>query len=169
MAQWARTRRSDVAQVSADAPVAGRSAPPVLRLQRAIGNRALGRLLARAPATPDQGTVQIGKLPAIKIVGGNAGQWAAKKNPDTLEITSEKGTHSAELERLANGKTRIPSLKVTTPATDQRGQHLDFGSMEIEFVNARITGYTLDGKLETWRAVDFEAVHRTTISRKTGI
>jgi hypothetical protein len=36
-------------------------------------------------------------------------------------------------------------------------------------VDARITGYTFVGKLETWRAVDFEAVHRTTISRKSGI
>ena len=55
------------------------------------------------------------------------------------------------------------------PRTDQSGQHLDFGSVEIEFVNARITGYARDGKVETWRAVDFDTVHRTTISRKTGI
>lgn len=146
-----------------------RSADPVLRLQRAIGNRATGQVLARAPATKDQGTVQIGKLPTIKIVGGNAGEWAAKKNPDTLEITSEKGKHSAELEGLSKERSKIPSLKATAPMVDQSGRHLDFGSVEIEFVNARITSYTVDGKLETWRAVDFEAVHRTTISRKSGI
>src|SRR5439155_208244 len=82
----------------------------------------------RTPATKDQGTVQIGKLPAIKIVGGNAGEWAAKKAPDTLEITSEKGKHSAELERLSKGGSKIPSLKVTTPMVDQSGQHLDYGA-----------------------------------------
>lgn len=169
MAPRAQNRSSDRARASADAPVARRSADPVLRLQRMIGNRATGRVLARAPATKDQGTVQIGKLPAIKIVGGNAGEWAAKKNPDTLEITSEKGKHSPELERLSNDRSTVPSLKVTTPMVDQSGQHLDFGSVEIEFVNARIAGYTVDGKLETWRAVDFEAVHRTTISHKSGI
>jgi hypothetical protein len=165
----ARNRSSEVAAPRADAPVARRRANPVLRLQRTIGNRAIGQVLARAPATQDQGTVHVGKLPAIKIVGGNAGEWAAKQNPDTLEITSEKGRHSAELERLSQDRKQIPSLKVTAPMVDQSGQHLDFGSVEIEFVNARITGYTVDGKLETWRAIDFEAAHRTTISRKSGI
>ena len=53
------------------APVARASANPVLRLQRQIGNRATGQVIARAPATKDYGTVQVGKLPAIKIVGGN--------------------------------------------------------------------------------------------------
>jgi hypothetical protein len=52
---------------------------------------------------------------------------------------------------------------------DRGGRHLDFGSVEIEFVNARIAGYAVDGKLETWRAVDFEAVHITTISHKSGV
>jgi hypothetical protein len=165
----ARIRSTDVAPASIDARVAWRSVHPVLGLQRTIGNRATGHVLAREPATKDQGTVQIGKLPPIKIVGGNAGEWAAKKNPETLEIVSEKGKHSAELERLSKDRSRVPSLKVTAPMVDQSGQHLDFGSVEIEFVNARITGYAVDGKLETWRAVDFEAVHRTTTSRKSGI
>ncbi|MEA2147221.1 MAG: hypothetical protein QOG59_2808 [Solirubrobacteraceae bacterium] len=169
MAPRARNRSSDRSSASADAPAARRSANPVLRLQRAIGNRATGQVLARAPATQDQGTVQIGKLPAIKIVAGNAGEWAAKKNPDTLEITSEKGKHSPELERLSKERSTIPSLVVTISVADQSAQHLDFGSVQIEFVNARIAGYTADGKLETWRAVDFEAVHRTTVSRKSGI
>ena len=108
-------------------------------------------------------------MPGIKIVDGNAGDWAAKKDPPALEITSEKGKHSAQLQQLSKDRSRVPSLKVTTPAVDQSGQHLDYGSVEIEFVNARITGYTDDGKLETWRAVDFREVHRTTIARKTGI
>jgi hypothetical protein len=168
MAPRARNRSGDVAPASAEAVLARRSADPVLRLQGKIGNRATGQLLARTPATKDQGTVQIGKLPAIKIVGGNAGEWAAKKNPETLEIISEKGKHSAELEQLSKDRSKIPSLKVTAPMVDQNG-HVDYGSVEIEFVNARVTGYTVDGKLETWRAVDFEAAHRTTISRKSGI
>jgi hypothetical protein len=169
MAPRARNRSSDVAPPGADVARARRGADPVMRLQGKIGNRATGRLLARAPTTTAQGTVQIAKLPAIRIVGGNAGEWAAKKNPDTLEITSEKGKHSAKLERLSDDKTRVPSLKVTTPQVDQSGRHLDFGSVEIEIAGARITGYTVDGKLETWRAVDFEAVRRTTTSRKSGI
>src|SRR5438270_4655935 len=148
MAPWVRDRSRVVASARADAAVARRSADPVLRLQRRIGNRATGQVLARAPATTNQGTVQIGTLPAIKIVGGNAGEWAAKKNPDTLEVTSEKGKHSAELERLSSDKSKISSLKVTVPIPDQSGQHLDYGSVEIEFVNAHITGYTVDGKLE---------------------
>jgi hypothetical protein len=52
---------------------------------------------------------------------------------------------------------------------DQSGKHLDYGSIQIEFVNARIAGYSVDGKVESWRAVDFETAHRTTISHKTGI
>jgi hypothetical protein len=169
MAPRARNRSSDIAPASADAPLARRSAGPVLRLQGKIGNRATGRVLARTPATKDQGTVRIGKLPAIKIVGGNGGEWAAKKDPETLEISSEKGKHSHELEQRSKDGSKIPSLKVTVPMVDQSGQHLDYGSVEIEFVKARITGYTVDGKLETWLAVDFEAVHRTTISRKSGM
>ncbi|QEC49551.1 hypothetical protein FSW04_19565 [Baekduia soli] len=169
MAPRARSRSSDVARSGAAGPHARRPADPVLRLQRMAGNRATAQVLARQPATKDYGTVRIPKLPAIKITGGNAGDWAAKKNPDTLEVTSEKGRHSAELERLAKERTRIPSLRVTTPMVDQSGQHLDYGSVEIEFVNARITGYAVDGKTETWRAVDFEAVHRTTVSHKTGV
>jgi hypothetical protein len=150
-------------------PSARRGANPVLRLQRQIGNRATGRVLAREPATKDQGSVKIGKLPPIKITGGNAGDWAAKRDSDTLEVTSEKGRHSDGLERLAKDRTRIPSLTVTTPIVDQSGQNLDSGSVEIEFVNARIKGYTVDGKGETWSAVDFDAVHRKTISHKTGV
>jgi hypothetical protein len=169
MSRRARNRSGDRSPASGDAAFARRSADPVLALQRMIGNRATGQVLARAPASKDQGTVQIGKLPAIKIVAGNASEWAAKKNPDTLEITSEKGKHTPELERLSKERSAIPSLKVTISVADESGRQLDYGSVEIEFVNARIAGYSVDGKLETWRAVDFEAVHRTTISRKSGI
>jgi hypothetical protein len=169
MAPRARNRSSDVATARAELPFARRSAHPVLQLQGQIGNRATGQVLARSPATKDYGRVKIDKLPVIKIVDGNTDDWAAKKDPPTLEITSEKGTHSAKLEKLSKDKSRIPTLKVTTPMVDQSGKHLDYGSVEIDFSNARITGYTINGKLETWSAVDFDGVHRTTISHKTGI
>lgn len=168
MAPRARNRSSNVAPTGAIAPVAHSTAGPVLRLQGKVGNRATAQVLARAPAEKDLGTVKIDKLPSIKITGGNAGDWAAKKDRDTLEITSEKGKHSAQLERLSKDRTKIPSLIVTTPI-DQTGQHLDYGSVQIEFVNAHITGYAVDKNVETWSAVDFEAVHRTTISHKSGV
>jgi hypothetical protein len=163
-----RTRKgSDLAAASPDASVA--RAHPVLRLQREIGNRATGQLLARAPAAKDHGTVQISKLPAIKVLGGNGDEWAARKDPESVDITSKKGKHSAALERLSKAGNKIPSLKLTTPIVDQSGQHLDFGSVVMEFGNPRITGYAVDGNVETWRAVDFETAHRTTISHKTGV
>jgi hypothetical protein len=160
-------RTTDAAPAGADRPAARRSASPVLGLQRKIGNRATGEVLARKPATKDYGTVRIGKLPPIKIVGGNAGAWATDE-PTALEISSLKGRHSAELDRLSKAGNRIPMLKVTMPI-DQGGHHLDFGSIEVEFSHARIAGYELDGKLESWSAVDFDRIHRTTISHKTGI
>jgi len=151
----------------ADTALARRTASPALLLQRKIGNRATGQLLASAPAAKDHGTVHVGKLPAIKIVGGNAGDWT-KNQPSTLEITSTKGRHSAALERLSRDGSKIPTLKVTTPI-DQSGQHLDFGSVVIELGRVRIADYTVDGNLETWRAVNFETAQRTTISHRTGI
>jgi hypothetical protein len=162
-------KRSDGVNLPAGAEtaVARRGANPALALQRKIGNRAAAELLARAPAAKDHGTVHVGKLPAIKIVGGNAGDWT-KNQPNTLEITSTKGKHSAALERLSRDGSKVPALKVTTPI-DQSGQSLNFGSVELEFSHATIADYTVDGKLETWRAVDFNRVHRNTISHRAGI
>ena len=157
----------EIAPAGTDMPVRRRSTNPALLLHRKIGNRATGQLIARAPATKNHGTVQIGKLPAIKIVGGNAGDWT-KNQPNTLEITSTKGRHSAALERLSKDGSKIPTLKVTTPI-DQNGQHLDFGSVELEFSHATIADYTVEGKVETWRAVDFNRVHRNTVSHRVGI
>jgi hypothetical protein len=158
-----------IAPAGPDPAVGRRSVSQALLLQRKIGNRATGQLLARAPATKNHGTVKIGTLPAIKIMGGNADEWAAKGQPRTLEITSVKGKHSAALERLSKGASKLPTLKVTTPIVDQSGQHLDFGSVELEFAHVSIAGYAVEGKLETWSAVDFNAVRRMTISHKTGI
>src|SRR5262249_11489396 len=101
--------------------------------------------------------------------GGNADDWASGKDPYTVEITSKRGKHSAGLERMSREKGKIPMLKVTTPIVDQSGQHLNFGRAELEFSTPRIADYTVDGNVETWRAVDFTKAHRTTISHMTGI
>lgn len=170
MAPRERSRSSNAAQANASQAASARRSPdPVLRLQAKIGNRAAGQVLAREPETKREGTIRLGKLPEITIVGGNVKDWAAKKDVDTLEVISEKGKHSAELEKLSSGRSTIKTVKVTAPMVDPGGKHLDFGSVEIEFVDARIARYKVDGKLESWRVADFKSAHRTTISRKSGI
>jgi hypothetical protein len=135
---------------------------PVLALQQAVGNQAVSQLLARkASKSP---TVQIGKL-AIEVAAGNIAAWAAGEVPDALEVTSQKGRHSDELERLSKERTRIKSLTLTVAAAN-KGQVLDMGSLAIEFTNARIKGYEVDGKTESWRVADFDGVHRTKTTRK---
>jgi hypothetical protein len=135
---------------------------PVLELQQAVGNRAFGQMLARkASKNP---TIQIGKL-AIEVAGGNIAAWAGGEVPEALEVTSQKGRHSAELERLSKERTRIKSLTLTVAAANKSGE-LDLGSLAIEFTNARIKGYAVDGKTESWQVADFEGVHRTKTTRK---
>ena len=138
---------------------------PVLALQQTVGNRAVGQMLARKSSTNP--TVQIGKL-AIEVGGGNIAAWAAGEVPEALEVTSEKGRHSAELERLSKERTRIKSLTLTVAAANKSsGQVLDMGSLAIEFTSARIKRYGVDGKTESWQVADFDGVHRTKITRKT--
>jgi hypothetical protein len=136
---------------------------PVLALQQAVGNRAFGQMVARKSSKNP--TIQIGKL-AIRVAGGNIAAWAAGEVPEALEVTSEKGRHSAELERLSRESTRIKSLTLTVAAANKSGQELDMGSLAIEFTNARIKGYDLDGKTESWQVADFDGVHRTKTTRK---
>ena len=109
-------------------------------------------------------TIQIGKL-AIEVAGGNIAAWAAGEVPEAVEVTSEKGRHSPDLERLSKERTRIKSLTLTV-ATANKGQVLDMGSLAIEFTNARIKGYGVDGKTESWQVADFDGVHRTKTTRK---
>ena len=135
---------------------------PVLALQQAVGNRAVGQMLARKTSTNP--TIRIGKH-AIEVAGGNVAAWAANEVPETLDVTSQKGKHSAELERLSKERTRIKSLTLTVAAAN-KGQVLDMGSLAIEFTNARIKGYVVDGKTESWQVGDFDGVHRTKITRK---
>lgn len=112
-------------------------------------------------------TIQIGKL-AIEVAGGNIAAWAAGEVPEALEVTSQKGRHSAELERLSKERTRIKSLTLTVAAANKSGQELDLGSLAIEFTNARIKGYDVDGKTESWQVADFAGVHRTKTTRTVG-
>jgi hypothetical protein len=136
---------------------------PLLALQQAVGNRAIGQTLARKASKKP--TIQIGKL-AIEVAGGNIAAWAAGEVPEALEVTSEKGRHSAELERLSKDRTRIKSLTLTVAAVNKSGQVLDMGSLAIEFTNARIKSYDVDGKTESWQVGDFDGVHRTKITHK---
>lgn len=109
-------------------------------------------------------TVQIGKL-SIAVAGGNIAAWAANELPETLDVTSQKGKHSAELERYSKDRTRIKSLTLTVAAANEGGE-LDLGSFVIEFTNARIKGYAVDGKTESWQVGDFDGVHRTKTTHK---
>ena len=120
-------------------------------------------MLARKSSTSP--TIEIGKL-TIEVAGGNIASWAAGEVPEALEVTSRKGRHSAELERLSKERTRTKSLTLTVAAANKSGQELDMGSLAIEFTNARIKGYDVDGKTESWHVADFDGVHRTKKTRK---
>jgi hypothetical protein len=139
---------------------------PVLELQQAVGNQAVGQMLARKPSTNP--TIKIGKH-TIEVAGGNIAAWAANEVPETLDVTSQKGKHSSELERLAKDHTKIKSLTLTVAATNKSaGQHLDVGALAIEIANARIKSYAVDGKTEAWQIAGFDGVHRTKITHNVG-
>ena len=143
---------------------------PVLALQQAVGNRAVGRMIARKASSASQGpTVQIGKL-RIEVAGGNIAAWAAGGDvPDALSVTSQKGPHSTELGRMSKERTKVSSLTLTVAAANKSsGEDLDLGALAIEITNAHIKGYALDGTAESWQVADFDGVHRTKISHKVG-
>ena len=140
----------------------------VLALQQVVGNRAVGQALARKPAPPSQTpTITIGAS-SIQVTDGNITEWASGEVPDTLDVTSKKGKHSSELEKLSKERTRIKSLKLTTAPANKTGQHLDMGPLVIEIKNARIKKYEREGDTETWQVADFDGVHRTKTSLKVG-
>jgi hypothetical protein len=139
---------------------------PVLALQQAFGNRAVGQMLARKASSASQHpTVQVDKL-AIEVAGGNIAAWAAGEVPDALVVTSQKGRHSAELERMSKEHNRISSLTLTVAAANKSNPELDLGSLAIEFTNAHIKGYAIDGNAESWQVGDFDGVHRTKTTHK---
>lgn len=140
-------------------PPPRRSVNAVLALQRAIGNRATARALAREK---DQNrpsfehSVKIGKLGPIQITGGNIGDWAAKKDPDGLKVASVKGKHSDELKRLSDSKTRIDTVETASVVGEN-------SLVTITFKSCRIKRYSTDGEKEEW-TVEFESAKRQTLS-----
>lgn len=112
-----------------------------------------------------QPTVTIGKL-KVSVAGGNIGEWAKGEVPEALEVSSQKGRHSAELAKLAGERTRIASLVLTVAPANASGEQLDLGSLAIEIKNGRIKRYEVDGKTETWVVSGFDGVHRTKTTRK---
>ena len=159
-------RRREPGLTDAGPSLLHRGSNPVLALQRAIGNRAVVRVLARAPVRI--GSVQIGGVGEIKVKGGNLEEWAGKGTPDTVEVTSEKGKHSAKLEKLSTARTRT-DVKVTIAPANKAGEELSVGAGTLlEIKDARIQGYAVEDGVETWRVTDFETVKRTKITRKIG-
>ena len=69
---------------------------------------------------------------------------------------------------MSKDRTRIKSLTLTVEAAGKSGEALDLGSLSIEFTNARIKGYQIDGDTESWQVADFDGVHRTKISHTIG-
>jgi hypothetical protein len=141
-----------------------RDSHPILALQRAIGNHAVAQILARTPATT--GSVQIHGVGAIKVTGGNLEDWTGKEAPDTVEVTSHKGKHSAGLEKLSNAHTTT-DVKVTISPANKAGEELSVGGGTLlEIQDARIKHYTVADDVETWRIADFTNVHRTKTTHK---
>jgi hypothetical protein len=158
-------RRREPGRPQASVDRLRRSSNPVLALQRSIGNRAVGQVLAREPLRT--GTVQIGAMGEIKVKGSNFEEWAGTAVLDTVEVTSQKGKHSAKLEKLSNERTRN-DVKVTIAPANKAGEELSVGGGTLlEIKDARIKGYAVDADgVETWRVADFEKVARKKITHK---
>jgi hypothetical protein len=160
-------RRRDEDRASPEPP--RRRDEPVLDLQRSAGNAAVARMLARAPAAKGAtGSVHIGGVGDIKVHGGNLEEWAGKGAPDTVELASEQGKHSAKLEKLASARTRT-DVKVSISPSHKEGEHLNVGGgIVLEIAGARIRHYAVADGGETWQVADFENVKRTRITHTIG-
>jgi hypothetical protein len=157
-------RRRKPGRTEADSSLLRRSSNPVLALQRSIGNRAVAQVLARDPVRT--GTVQIGGVGQIKVKGGNLEEWAGTATLDRVEVTSQKGKHSAKLQKLANARTRT-DVKVTIAPPNKAGEQLSVGGGTLlEIKDAHIKDYAVEDGVETWRVDDFENLHRTKITHK---
>jgi hypothetical protein len=138
---------------------------PILALQRSAGNRAVAQLIARSPAT--KGVVQIAGVGKVNVKGGNLEEWTGKDSFDTVDVTSEKGKHSAKLEKLANEHTRTDVTVMIDPA-GKAGENLNVGGgTQLLIKGARIK-YTVENGVETWHVVDFTEVKRTKITHTIG-
>jgi len=162
-------RRREAGRTPASPSVADRNTDPVLELQRTAGNAAVARMLAREPAAKGTtGSVQIAGVGEIKVSGGNLEEWAGKGAPDAVEVASEKGRHSAKLEKLATGRTRT-DVKVMIAPPHKEGENLNVGGgFVLEIKDARIKRYAVEDGVETWQVADFEQVKRTKITHTIG-
>jgi hypothetical protein len=153
-------------------PLGAHSAPvglahdnPVLALQRTAGNRAVAQLIARSPST--KGVVEIAGVGKVKVKGGNLEEWTGKDSFDSVDVTSEKGKHSAKLEKLANEHGRTDVTVMIDPA-GKAGENLNVGGgTQLLIKGARIK-YTVENGVETWHVVDFTEVKRTKITHTIG-
>jgi hypothetical protein len=163
MHQRDHDRRSAPGQARSQPTLPRRSVHPVVALQRLIGNRGATQVLARKGGGSGKGTfensVKVGKLGPIEIKGGNLADWIAKKDPETLTVTSTKGKHSDELKRMSESKERIDTIEVQAILGEN-------SFVVITFSHARIKGYAAGAsdKTEEWTVVDFDAVHRAKTS-----
>jgi len=162
-------RRREEDWTPASPPLPERSTDPVLDLQRTAGNAAVARMLARAPAAKGTtGSVHIAGVGDIKVSGGNLEEWAGTGAPDAVEVESEKGKHSAKLEKLATARTK-GDVKVTISPPHKEGEHLNVGGgIVLDIKDARIKRYAAEDGAETWQVADFEAVKRTKITHTIG-
>ena len=171
MPEWATDRRrQEEARPPEPLPPQQAAADPVLALQRSIGNAAVTQLVARAPSADDTtGAVRISGVGEIKVHGGNLEEWAGTGAPDTVDVASATGKHSAKLKELAGARTKT-DVKVTISVPGNSGEHLNVGGgVMLEIQGARIKHYAADGGAETWQLADFENVKRTKTSRKVGV
>ena len=158
--------RRELGASRAHAPVPARRSHPVLVLQRSIGNRALGQVLARHVLRT--GSVQIPGVGQIQVRGGNLDAWAGKEVLDTVEVTSDKAKHSRKLEQLSTSGNKIDVTVMIAPA-NQAGEQLNVGGgTQLEIKDARVNGYAVKDGVETWRLAGFEQVHRSKITHKIG-
>jgi hypothetical protein len=155
-------RRREPGRSQSDSSLMRCSSNPVLALQRSIGNRAVAQVLARDPVRT--GTVQIASVGEIKVKGGHLEDWAGTATLNTVEVTSQKGKHSAKLQQLANAGTRT-DVKVTIGPANKAGEQLNVGGGTLlEISAARVKGYAVEDRVETWRLADLEQVRRTKIT-----
>jgi|SRR5690242_11443511 len=138
-----------------------RESHPILALQRAIGNHAVAQVLARKPVAGS--AVHVPGVGDIKVTGGNLEEWTGGEAPNTVEVTSHKGRHSAKLEQLSSAGTKS-DVKVKIAAANKAGEQLNVGGgTELEIKGARVKDYEVEGGVETWRLDDFTNVRRVKI------
>src|SRR4051794_25672569 len=137
-----------------------RGAHPVLALQRLIGNRGTARVLARDKkknAANFARSVQFGTFGPIEVKGGNVDDWVGTTTPDELVLTTVTGKQSDQLKRLSGGKTRVDKLVLSAVSGENT-------MIPITFSHVLVKDYAVDGRTESWRVTDFDAVHRDRVS-----